>query len=184
MNHRALARAAALGAALALSALAAPPAPRGDVITVACDAPDPIVPDGWTVQASLLGWDGQGVFIRALTEGNCRIEEEEVCYPAPGGGTHCRIVEKEVCDEGQERFRFGPEVTVVEDRWVYLVREDAAPVIWGKAFKTFPYWNIVEFHGATEFLDAEQGCGVHLDLDTLGQSRRGPLFMALFEDQP
>lgn len=166
----------ALVAALLLTATS-----QAQVLVVPCQAPSPLLPDGWTVDAKRLGWDSQGVFVRALTHGNCRIEIHEECFPAPGGGTVCRRIPKEVCDEGMEKFRFAPEVvTVVNEKWIYHTRAEGAPVIFGQAFKTFPYWEIVEWRGATLALSDETGCALSLDLEKLGQAGREARFAELF----
>jgi hypothetical protein len=135
------------------------------------------------VETKNLGWDPDGVYVRLFTTGNCRTEEKEVCYPAPGGGTVCRTIPEEVCDDGIEKLRFGPEV-VVHERWLYWMRPDGDPVVFGKAFRTFPYWNVVLFYGARLVYEPDAEERVELELDTLGQSKRAEYFHQLFRTVP
>jgi len=111
------------------------------------------------------------------------MEEQEECFPAPGGGTVCRVVTREVCDDDIHYFAFGTEATVHDDQWLYLLREDADPVIFGKAFETFPYRNVVLWYGA-KLVWTEGFQGLELDLEKLGQSLREALFGALYLESP
>lgn len=177
----------ALSRALLALLLLAPFARGEETPPVRVAAPLPALADGWSVETKNMGWDPQGVYVRLFTRGNCRIEEQEICYPAPGGGTVCRTVPKEVCDEGIEKLRFDPAVVTVHEKWLYWLRDDGEPVVFGKGFRTFPYWNVVLFHGARLVFepDAEEPfVGVELNLDTLGQSKRVQFFQELFPIRP
>ena len=176
---------------LRLAALAAllicPLASAEDAPPVRVAAPLPQLGDGWVVEAKNLGWDPDGVYVRLFTRGNCRIEEKEVCYPAPGGGTVCRTIPEEVSDEDISALRFDPSVVKVHEKWLYWMRPDGEPVVFGKGFRTFPYWNIVLFHGARLVYQPEADVpfvGLELDLDTLGQSKRMEFFAQLFATRP
>ncbi len=161
------------------------PHPTGaEILEIPSLAPTPLVPAGWSIVSKTLSWDSQGLMVRARTEGNCRIEYEEVCYPAPGGGTICRKVPHRVCDEAVAKLRFGPELVMVQDRWAYLVRDQGAPVVFGEGFKVITGWSIVTFRGATLKVDVETGASLTLDTEVLGQGRRQAFFEALYPTLP
>lgn len=159
---------------------------HAEILEVPCLAPSPMIPAGFTATAKMPGWSSAGMHVQVFTEGNCRIEEREECHPGPGGVPVCRTIRERVCDEEIEYIPFGAAVEIVEEKWVYHVREGQTPLLFAQAFKTWPYRWVVLDHGARLDFDVEtERCALVLDTDVLGQGAVDRAnFTALYPTMP
>ena len=173
-------RIVALAALLAAAAMA--PA-TAEVITIEGELAGYPTPPSFVIRAAGVDFDDESTYIWVDSEGNCRWEHRQVCYPTQNGQVVCRTEREWKCDTDTAFYRLPESCTVDTDaKRAYYTSEDGQTTAYGKV-KSFLWSKWIALFDGADLDVGYDGASLVVDTEALQGGLQKDQFQELYQDR-